>query len=106
MQYQNIPEGKDPQMWRLAEKRASFKIHLLTYIVINLFLWMLWYFTKGYYNFQWKGSRVPWPIFPMLGWGVGIVFHFLSAYVLPQENSVEKEYHKLVQSQDKHQHVI
>jgi hypothetical protein len=106
MQYSNVPEGKDPQMWQLAEKRASFKKHLVTYFIINLFLWLLWYFSKGYYSGQFGGNHVPWPIWPMIGWGIGIVFHFLAAYVFTEEDSIEKEYNKLVQSQNKHQQVL
>ncbi|MER3498208.1 MAG: hypothetical protein C4308_05985 [Chitinophagaceae bacterium] len=30
----------------------------------------------------------------MGGWGIGLVFHYLSAYVFPQSNSIEKEYEK------------
>jgi hypothetical protein len=30
----------------------------------------------------------------MLGWGIGIVFHFINAYVDTRESSVEKEYEK------------
>jgi hypothetical protein len=37
----------------------------------------------------------PWPLWPSLGWGIGIVMHFLNAYVFPRENSVEREFQKL-----------
>ena len=37
--YQPTPEGKDPVLWEIARKRASFKTHALTYIIINIFLW-------------------------------------------------------------------
>ncbi|MBK7884883.1 MAG: 2TM domain-containing protein [Chitinophagaceae bacterium] len=39
------PEGKDPVLWELAQKRAGFKKHAVTYVIINLFLWCVWYFT-------------------------------------------------------------
>ena len=45
MNDQYIPEGKDPQRWRIAKRRASFKRHLAVYIVVNLFLWLVWFFT-------------------------------------------------------------
>jgi hypothetical protein len=38
---------------------------------------------------------VPWPIFPMLGWGIGILFSFLNAYVFTSKDSVTREYEKL-----------
>jgi hypothetical protein len=40
------------------------------------------------------GGR-PWPLWATLGWGIGIVFHYMGAYVFPRENSVEKEFEKL-----------
>lgn len=90
----NAPEGKDPQLWQIAQRRASFKYHLGTYIVVNAFLWAIWFFADGKYS----GNRYPWPIWPMFGWGIGLLFHYLGAYVLPRENSVEKEYEKLTRN--------
>lgn len=82
---------KERELWKLAKKRVGFKRHLATYIVINAFLWVLWYFTDR--NDDYNG--VPWPIFPMLGWGIGIMFSFLGAYVFVKHDSVEREYEKL-----------
>ena len=91
MDYQPTPPGKDPQLWQLAHRRASFKRHLATYIVINAFLWLLWAFT---------GSRdhddyLPWPVWSTAGWGIGLLFHYIGANVSTGSNSVEKEYEKL-----------
>jgi hypothetical protein len=36
-----------------------------------------------------------------MGWGIGLVFHYLAAYVYPSENLVEKEYEKLKREQNK-----
>lgn len=47
MHYQPAPEGKYPHLWQLAQKRASFRKHLASYVVMNLFFWILWYFAKG-----------------------------------------------------------
>lgn len=91
-QYSNTPEGKDPVLWEIAQRRASFKRHLLIYLVMSAFFWIIWYF-----NGRHMGHRgIPWPVWPMLGWGLGIVFHYLGAYVRTGDNSVENEYQKLV----------
>ena len=95
MDYQPLPEGKDARLWQLAHRRASFKKHLATYIVINLFFWVLWYFTKERYNHVSEYGFVPWPIWPMAGWGIGLVFHFIGAYMSTGYNTVEREYEKL-----------
>ena len=84
--------GKDPELWEIAKRRASFKSHLGVYIVVNIFLWAIWFLTAD--NDAGRG-RYPWPVLSTLGWGIGLLFHFLGAYVYPKENSAEKEYEKL-----------
>ena len=83
------PSGKDPHLWEIAKKRASFKGSLITYFVVNAFLWALWFFTGD------KNERIPWPVWPTLGWGVGMIFYYLDAYVFSGANSAEREYEKL-----------
>lgn len=102
---QQAPEGKDPALWEIARKRASFKTHALTYIIVNLFLWGIWYFTgNGHTEMEmghWSGGNYPWPIWTTLGWGIGLAFHFAGAYIFPKANSVEREYEKLKDQQKK-----
>ena len=94
MNYSYAPEGKDPQLWQLAQRRASFKRHLATYLILNIFFWVLWYFSGGSrYN-----EGLPWPVWPMLGWGIGVAFHYMGAYVTSGDTTTEKEYEKLVQN--------
>jgi hypothetical protein len=94
--YQQAPEGKDPAVWEIAQKRAGFKSHLLTYVIVNAFLWALWYFTyaRNTHNYSY-----PWPMWSTLGWGIGLAFHFAGAYIFPEANSVEREYEKLKNKQ-------
>lgn len=86
----------DQDLWRIARKRVGFKRHLATYIVINLFLWGIWWFTDHRDPEEQEYSAVPWPLFSMLGWGVGLLMNFLSAYVFYSKHSnIQKEYEKL-----------
>ena len=39
---------------------------LLAYVLVNTMLVVIWYVT---------GADFFWPIFPILGWGIGVVFH-------------------------------
>lgn len=94
MDYQPTPQGKDPQLWMLAKRRASFKRHLATYVVINVFLWVLWTLTGA----DRDGSGIPWPAWTTFGWGIGLLFHYLGTY--SKSNDVEREYDKL-QKQNK-----
>lgn len=71
--FQNTDTSRDPQLWAIAKRRVGFKYHLLAYILINTFLWIVWALSgnKNDYN------GVPWAIWPTLGMGVGLFFHFL-----------------------------
>ncbi|HVG42720.1 MAG TPA: 2TM domain-containing protein [Chitinophagaceae bacterium] len=96
-QYQQTPEGKDPYLWNIAQRRASFRSHLAIYIVMSLFFWAVWFFSGG----QRYNSGLPWPVWPMLGWGIGVAFHYIGAYANQSRNSVDREYEKLMS--EKHQ---
>jgi hypothetical protein len=91
----STPPQKDPRLWELARKRAGFKSHLGTYLVIITFLWVIWYFTTD----QTDRDGLPWPAWPTIGWGIGILFHYLSAYAYRGTGSVEREYEKLEREQ-------
>lgn len=88
------PQGKDPRLWRIAQNRASFKSHLTTYLLVNAGLWAIWYFSGG----RTYGTGLPWPVWPLFGWGIGLVSHYVSAYHSGGISSVEKEYDKLTKN--------
>lgn len=85
---------RDPETWEVAKRRVSFRYHLASYIVVNAFLWAVWYFSGNNYD----QGKFPWPVWPMAGWGVGLVFHYLGAYVFTKESSVEREYEKMMRN--------
>ncbi|ACZ61303.1 2TM domain-containing protein [Dehalococcoides mccartyi] len=72
----------DDEIYRIAQKRVKekkeFYNHLSVYIVINLMLISIWAFT---------GSSYPWFIFPLGGWGIGLIFHFLSVFGFMRDES-------------------
>lgn len=57
-----------------AEEKVGFLVHLGMYVVVNAFLIWLWWWPTG-------GNAFPWFAFPMFGWGIGLVAHFLAAFV-------------------------
>jgi hypothetical protein len=97
MEHSTHPQspGRDPQLWEIAKRRASFKTHFGTYLVVNGFLWAIWFFTTNDNNYT---SRFPWPMWSTLGWGIGLLSHYLRAYVYPKQNTVEREYEKLLRN--------
>ncbi len=92
------PEGKDAALWEIAQKRASFKSHLTVYLIINAFLWGIWFFSDDP-DKSFNGYSYPWPIWTTLGWGIGLAFHYAGAYVFHKSNLAEKEYQKLKNKQ-------
>jgi fatty acid desaturase len=70
---------------RLARKRAGAKmgwyIHATVYVLVNLLI-----FSLSQYAF---GSR-PWSLGPLLGWGVGLVLHGISVFVLGSSSSLRE----------------
>lgn len=95
-QLQPTTEVKDKMLWKMAKKRAGFKRHLMIYIVVNIFLWAVWFFSGGR---VYGNSGIPWPLWSTLGWGIGIAFNYFGAYTFPESNTIEKEYQKLKNKQ-------
>jgi hypothetical protein len=86
--------NRDKDLWKLAKKRANFQRSLVSYFVVNTFLWLIWRFTTPADNRTLSG-HTPWPAWVMLGWGIGLVFQYFSAYGGSKENFADKEYEKL-----------
>jgi len=88
---ENISE--EEKLRKVAQERVEFKRHLVVYIVIIGFLGLINLLTSRHF---------PWFLFPAGGWGIGLIFHFLSAYgPLGGAMSVEKEYQKLKKKQER-----
>ena len=85
---------KDMELWKLAKKRVSFRKHLATYSIMNIFFWIIWFFTDHKQEDAENGG-IQWPIFPMIGWGLGVVFNYLGVFVYNKPDSIEREYEKL-----------
>ncbi len=88
----------EEEIYRRARKRVedkkSFLVHLIVYLVVNGGLVIIWLLT---------GHGYPWFVWPVFGWGIGLVFHFLGVYFFDREtgwerSEIEKEAAKLRQS--------
>jgi hypothetical protein len=58
-------ELRERALKHLKDKR-DLKAHLLAYVTVNLMLVAIWWSAGGGFF---------WPLFPILGWGIGIAFH-------------------------------
>ena len=72
----------EEELYREARKRVEekkgFFIHLAAYICVNIFLIIIWAVT---------GAGFPWFVFPLGGWGIGILFHFLGVFVFSRRGT-------------------
>lgn len=55
-------------------KTLAFYKHLSSYVLVITFLWLMWIFS---------GFGFPWPIYPTLGWGIGIAAHTAGLLLAP-----------------------
>jgi transcriptional regulator with XRE-family HTH domain len=88
----NIMESTDQQLWLIAKRRAKFKRSLSAYVLVIPFLWVIWYLTMPELS---RYERFPWPLWPMLGWGLGLGIQYMNAYVIEVGSLEQREYDKL-----------
>ena len=64
------------------EEKKGFYTHLAVYIVINILLVIIWAFPSG--------GGPPWFLFPLGGWGIGLLFHFLGVFVFSKQTGWDR----------------
>jgi uncharacterized membrane protein len=69
-------------------RRRAFLVHLAVYAAVNVMLVGVWALA---------GGGFPWFLFPLMGWGVGVVAHAATAYLLANPNDIvlEREQRRL-----------
>jgi hypothetical protein len=73
---------------RSLKKKRDFRAHLLAYVLVNALLVVIWAVTSaGFF----------WPIFPIMGWGIGVAFNAWDVYGRPQltEDQIRREQERL-----------
>jgi hypothetical protein len=55
-----------PPVRRELSADIGWRMHLASYLAVIVGLWLIWALT---------GAGYPWPIWPMLGWGLGLLGH-------------------------------
>ena len=82
---------QDPELRERAieslKKKRDFWSHVFAWALVNSFIVGIWAIT---------GSGFFWPIFPILGWGVGVFFHGWDVYARPPtEQRIHDEMRRL-----------
>ena len=57
-------------------KKRDFRTHAVAYVLVNAVLWLIWAVVLVAADGPW----LPWPLFPMAGWGIGLFFHAWDTY--------------------------
>ena len=67
--------ARDRAVTRL-KKRRDFRGHLLVYVLVNTFIVVIWLLTgpSGFF----------WPVFLIVGWGIGLVMNAWDVYWRPR----------------------
>jgi hypothetical protein len=65
-------------------KKSDFGAHLLAYVLVNAFFVGIWAMT---------GAHFFWPVFPIMGWGIGVAFNAWDVYRReePDEARIRRE---------------
>jgi uncharacterized ion transporter superfamily protein YfcC len=62
----SVEQSVRNQALKRLKKKRDFRAHLLVYLMVNTFIVVIWAVTSaGFF----------WPIFPMVGWGIGLVMN-------------------------------
>lgn len=76
----------DEELYKEAKKRVEekkgFFMHLAVYLAVNLMLVLIWAFVTD--------GGFPWFLFPLGGWGIGLLFHFLGTFVFSRQTDWER----------------
>ena len=82
------PDVRDRAIKQL-KKRRDFHGHLLIYFLVNTFLVVIWAVTTP--------SGFFWPIFPIVGWGIGVVMNAWDVYFAEDfdEDDIQDEIDRL-----------
>ena len=75
---------------RRADMRLAFRSHLFAYVIVNGGMVVIWGLTSFGHYF--------WPIWPMMGWGIGLAAHAATVYMEGEnmrDRMIEEELEKL-----------
>ena len=70
------------------QKRSEFLTHVTAFLLVNAMLLVVWLVVAGGGFF--------WPIFPLLGWSIGLFFHGMDVFRKPwSEERIRREMQRL-----------
>lgn len=76
----------------MAKERVAFKQHAATYVIVNALFVGIWFVTNGGRP---DSLASFWPVWPLLGWGIGLAFHGFNAYSDGERGMLVREEERL-----------
>ena len=75
---------------RQIRRRRAFLVHASVFVAVNALLFAVWLLSGGGH---------PWFVYPLLGWGIGLVAHGASAFLLTDTDDIvlEREQRRFAQ---------
>ena len=67
---------------RLIRRRQAFLVHAAVWTAVNVMLVVIWVLVGGGH---------PWFLYPLFGWGVGLVAHGAGAYLMAPTDDIVLE---------------
>ena len=100
---------REKELMQLAKERIevknSLRTHIVAYVIVNLFLVFIWFVSDTEffaYHVEFITDFNFWPIWPILGWGIGLAFHVVDTinHLSSSNNErIQKEY-EILKSRD------
>lgn len=85
----------------IAAGKLGFYVHLGGYVVVNSLIFLAWWFSGALYIWVF-----PWFVFPLLGWGAGVLVHYICVFPPDSkymEVKTEEEFQKLKRMKESRQ---
>lgn len=82
---------------RVDYQKLGFRVHLGVFISVNVLLFVTWWLTSGRAD---DGFGFPWFLFPLLGWGIGLVAHFAVYSVVSRDFKDRQERRRAAATED------
>jgi hypothetical protein len=76
----NIPEitpEEEAKLARMASRRTGFKKHFAIFLLVNIFLWVVWYFL---FKDNTENTFLMAILFVFIVWLLGIILHYMIVY--------------------------
>ena len=60
-------------------KRRAFYLHLAIFVAVQVMIFVIWALA---------GGGFPWFLFPLMGWGIGVVAHGATAFLMSHPDDI------------------